>query len=50
MNKEIINQQDSFGLTPLHYACMKWHGLDAINILLKSGADVNIKCHTYEAI
>ncbi|CAF3090288.1 unnamed protein product [Rotaria socialis] len=50
MNKEVTNQQDSFGLTPLHYACMKWHGLDAINILLKFGADVNIKCLTYEAI
>ncbi|CAF0870900.1 unnamed protein product [Rotaria sordida] len=50
MNKDIINQQDTFGLTPLHYACMKWHGLDAIDILLKCGADVNIKCYTYGAI
>ncbi|UJR37741.1 hypothetical protein I4U23_030436 [Adineta vaga] len=50
MTKDIINQQDSFGLTPLHYACIKWHGLDAIDILLKLGGDVNIKCHTYGAI
>ncbi|CAF1316153.1 unnamed protein product [Adineta ricciae] len=50
MSKDIINQQDSFGLTPLHYACIKWHGLDAIDILLKLGGDVNVKCHTYGAI
>lgn len=69
MNKEIINQPDAFGLTPLHYAwyfivflfvCLdilshflfsiKWNGLDAIDILLRLGADVNQKCLNYEAI
>lgn len=29
---------------------MKWHGLDAIDILLKYGADVNVRCHIYGAI
>lgn len=29
---------------------MKWHGLDAIDVLLKLGAEVNIKCKTYGAI
>lgn len=48
--KDVINAQDSFGLTPLHYACLKWHGLDAVDILLKLGADVNRQCSNYGAI
>jgi ankyrin repeat protein len=33
-----------------HLFSIKWHGLDAIDILLRFGADVNIRCHTYGAI
>ena len=29
---------------------LKWHGLDAIDVLLRLGADVNIQCSTYGAI
>jgi ankyrin repeat protein len=29
---------------------LKWHGLDAIDVLLRLGADVNIQCFTYGAI
>lgn len=36
-----INEQDIYGMTPLHYA-MRSQNIDAAIVLLKSGADPNI--------
>ncbi|CAF0850081.1 unnamed protein product [Didymodactylos carnosus] len=46
----IINQQDIYGLSPLHHSCVDWHGLNSIDVLLKLGANVNLKCFDFEGI
>lgn len=39
-----------FQLKSPNFSSIKWHGLDAIDVLLRLGADVNIPCHNYGAI
>ena len=36
-----IHLRDAYGRTPLHYACKKG-SLDAVNLLLEAGAQLNI--------
>jgi len=37
-----VNQRNIFGLTPLHLACI-WGDLDAVEVLVRSGADINAR-------
>ena len=39
--RDIINKQDKYGFTPLHYASKKWPQ-DIVNVLLRFGADLSI--------
>ena len=47
-----VNAISHGGLTPLHLACMDFHGAgmpDVIEVLIKAGADVNAIAHEVRA-
>lgn len=46
-NSRAINKQNSLGETPLHY-CAKFNLPECMKLLIKSGADVNIKNYNNE--
>ncbi len=47
---EIINQQDEYGETPLHWAAKDRTGSFAWDLLISNGANPEIKCKKGESV